>query len=222
MVISSYVRSTDRHGKPCRQNVSTCVKVAVDTCGITTGTVPTANSQRKFIDYKPASHTSLTTRVEAVYLDQSSPVPLALILKLTKHLSPSCIANTTSQLAVTNHISNGEVFDSYEAIFSNQTGSQLMQKVSPSIFNFGVYPGYFKSRLMSVVRVFGFPTQFLLRHLKFLVQPIKMLWVSYLVAIASTEKTSYSRIQPDIFICRWKYFYGIVLNQQRDKPSARV
>jgi hypothetical protein len=221
MSFKTYARSTDRHGKPCRQDVFTSVYVAVDTCCKATGTIPTADFQRKLIDYEPALVASLTTREKAVNLDQSSPVPLALVFKLTKQFPLSSIANTTSQLAITNHVSHRKVFDSYQAIFFNQTSSQLVQKVSTKVFNFGVYFSHFKSRFMPVVRVFGFPTQLLLRYFELTIQPIKRLWIGYLFAIAGTEKASYTRIHSNILVSWWKYLDGIVINQQRNEPSTR-
>ena len=165
--------------------------------------------------------TSLRTREKTVNLDQLSPVPITFIFKLTEELAPRSIADTSSKLMVLDHISNCQVFKSYQAIFSNQARSQLMQKIGTSIFNLGVYFGYFKSRFISVTRAFGFPTQFLLRCLKFLIQPIEMLGVGYFLTVAGTNQTGYASIDTNLFLRWWQCLNGIVVYQQRDKPSAR-
>jgi hypothetical protein len=103
--------------------------------------------------------------------------------------APSSIADTTSQLVITNHVPDSQVFNSNHAICPDQISSQLVQKIGTSIFDFGVYLGNSKSRFISVVRAFGFPTQFLLRYFKLLIQPIKMLWVGYLVAVTGSKPT---------------------------------
>ena len=78
---------------------------------------------------------------------------------------------------------NFQVFNSNYAL-SEPGEWQLVKEVGTSIFDFGVYFSYLKSCFMSVIGAFGFPTQRLLRDFKFLIQPIKMLWVSYLLAVA--------------------------------------
>ena len=123
------------------------------------------------IHHESAMVTTLATREKSVNFDQESPVPFALVLKLTKHLTPRSIRDRPSKLVVTNHIPDCQVFDSYQAIFSYQTSSQLMQKIGTSIFDKTVYFSYCHSRFMSVTRAFGFPTQFLLRCFKFSIQP---------------------------------------------------
>jgi hypothetical protein len=225
MIISSYVRSTDiaiaSYRKPCGKSVFGCVDVPVNVSSKAAWTTPATNIQREFVNYKSALKTPFRTRKESVYFDQPSPVPLALVLKLTKQFPPRGITNTTSKLAVLDHVSNREVFDSYQAILLYQTGSQLVQKISTSIFNFGVYPSYFKTRFMPVVRAFGFPIQFLLRRLKLLaVQPIEILRVGYLLTIAGTKKVADSGIYTDILVSWWEYFYSIVIDQQRNEPST--
>ena len=80
---------------------------------------------------------------------------------------------------ILDYVSNCQVFNSNQTIRANKASCQLVEKIGTSIFNLGVYLGYFKSRFVSVTRAFGFPTQFLLRCLEFSIQPIKMFWVGY-------------------------------------------
>jgi hypothetical protein len=239
MSIRSYVRSTDNHRKPCGEYILTSIDVPIDACCITARTIPATNIQRQFIHHKPAMVTSFTAREKAVNLDQCSPVPFTLILKLTKHLSPGCIGNRPSKLMVANHVSNGKVFDSDYAISPDQISSQLMQEISTGIFDFGMYLGYFKSRFMSVTRAFGFPTrnarsgkhlnsiqvnltaQFLLRYFEFLIQPIKMFWVSYLVAITGSQKTRNTNVNPNLIFSWGQWLNSWIIHQQRNKPPTR-
>ena len=199
--------------------------------------------------------TSFTTREKSVNFDQFSLVPFALILKLTKHFSPSSIAKGASQLMVTNArarlevassdacplcglLSNSQVFNSDYTICPDQISSQLVQKIGTGIadseavsrvlatlcayaLHFGVYFGYFKPRFMSVTRAFGFPTQFFLRARKFLIQPIKMLWVSYLVAVTGCKQTRYANVNTNFFVSWWQRFNSWIVNQQRNEPSTR-
>jgi hypothetical protein len=53
---------------------------------------------------------------------------------------------------VFHYIPNCQVFNSNQVICSDQASSQLVKKVGTSIFNFGVYSSYFKSRFVSVTR----------------------------------------------------------------------
>ena len=96
--------------------------------------------------------TSLTAGEKLVNLDQLSPVPFTLIFKLTKELTPRGIADTSSKLAVLDHVSNCQIFNRNYAIGSHQLSCQLMQKIGTSILNFGVYSSYLKSRALSVIR----------------------------------------------------------------------
>ena len=96
-----------------------------------------------------------------------------------------------------------------------------MQKIGTSIFDFGVYLGYFKSRFISVTRAFGFPTHFLLRYFQLLIQPIKMLWIDYFLPIASTQQTRDAYINSHFFIGWWQVLNGRVIYQQINKPSTR-
>ena len=99
--------------------------------------------------------------------------------------------------------------------------SQLVQKIGTSIFNKAVYSSYFKSRFLSVVRAFGFPTQFLLRARKLLIQSIEMLGISYLFTVASTNQTGYASIDTNLLFDWWQYFDSVVIYQQRNKPTSR-
>ena len=152
MSIRSYVRSTDSHCESRSQNIFPSIDISIDAFCTAARTVPTANIERQLIHYKPTMVTSFTRRKKAVNFDQCSPVPLTLILKLAKHLRPSSIANITNQLMVFDHISNRQVFNSYQAIFSDQAECQLVQKIGTGIFDESVYSSYFESRLISVFR----------------------------------------------------------------------
>ena len=156
MSIRSYVRSTDVHRKPCGKNIFPSVDVPVDVFSTALGAIPTANIQRQFIHYKPTIKVAFTARKKSVNLDQCSPIPITLIFKLTKKFSPSSIGDRPSQLVVTNHIPNCQVFNSYQAVRTNQISSQLVEKIGTSIFNFGVYLSYFKSCFISVTRAWLF------------------------------------------------------------------
>ena len=234
----SYVRSTDSHCESRSQNIFSSVDIPVDSYGLTARAVPATDIKRQLIHYKTAMVTSFTTREKAVNLDQCSPVPFTLILKLTKYLTPSSIADTTSQLAVSNHIPNCQDLNSNYAIGSDQISSQLVQKVSTSIadseavsrvlatlcayaLHFGVYLGYFKSCFISVIRAFGFPSQFLLRDFKLLIQSIKMLWIGYPYTVASTQQARDANINPNFFISWWQWLNSGVIYQQRNKPFTR-
>ena len=152
MSIRSYVRSTDNHCESRSEYVFPSIDVSIDAYRLTARTIPTANIQRQLIHYKTAMVASFRTRKESVNRYQCSPVPITFIFKLTEKLTPSCIANTTSQLVVFNHVSNCEVFNNDRAIFFNQASSQLVQEIGTSIFDFGVYSSYFKSRFTEVIR----------------------------------------------------------------------
>ncbi len=116
MVIRSYVRSTDNHCESRSKYIFPSINVPIDACCLTARAIPTANIKRHFIHYKTAMVTSFTAGEKSVNLDQFSPIPFTLILKLTKHFAPSSIANTTSQLVILDHVSNGKVFNSDYAI----------------------------------------------------------------------------------------------------------
>ncbi len=82
MSIRSYVRSTDSHGKPCRQrggstsrgnlgvshrqNIFSRIDVPINALCPTARTIPTANIQGQFFNYKPTMVTSFTARKKSV------------------------------------------------------------------------------------------------------------------------------------------------------------
>ena len=233
MVIRSYVRSTDNHRKPCGEYIFSSIDVAVDANCSTTRTIPSANIQRQLVYDKPTSVTSFAAREKAVNLNQLTTVPLALVLKLSEQFAPSSIANPPAGgippnrgdvrgvVAVANHVSNREVFNSQNAIFSDQPSCQLVQEIGTEVFYFGVYSSYLKSRFISVARAFGFPAQFLLRRFKFLIQPIEMLRVCYLFSVTSANQTSNTSIDTNLFLSWRQWLNGLVIYQQRDKPASR-
>ena len=165
--------------------------------------------------------TSFTTGEKSVNFDQFAPIPFTLVFKLTKHFSPSSIRDRPSQLAVLNHVSNRQVFNDNQAIIPNQVCRQLVQKISTSIFNFGVYFSYFKSCFMSVTGVFGFPTQFLLRYFELVIQPIKMLGIGYLLSVTGTNQARDTSVEPNLFFSWWQSLNRVIIYQQRDEPTPR-
>ncbi len=221
MPIESYVRSTDCHCESRSQNIFPGIDVPINVLCTAAWAVPTANIEGQFFNYKPAMVTSFTTGKKSVNFDQFSPVPFTLIFELTEHFSPSSIGNRPSQLMVSNHVCYCQVLNSNQAIIPNQVCRQLMQKIGTSIFNFGVYFSYFQSRFISVKRAFGFPTQFLLRYREFVIQPLKMLGISYLFPIAGTNQTGNPSVEPNLFIRCWQWLNSWVIYQQRDKPTSR-
>ena len=221
MSIRSYVRSTDNHCESRSKYVFPSIYVSIDVFGIAARAIPSTNTQRQLIHHKSAMVTTFTAREKAVNLDQFFAVPFAFILKLTKHLPPSSIGDRPSKLAVTNHISNCQVFNSNQVVTIDQISSQLMQKIGTSIFNFGVYPSYFKSCFISVIRAFGFPTQFLLRNSKLLIQLVKMLWITYFQSFASGQQSRDTYINAYLFFGLWQDFNTKIIYQQRNKPSTR-
>ena len=80
---------------------------------------------------------------------------------------------------------------------------------------------YLKSRFISVIRAFGFPTQFLLRYSQFVIQPIKMLWISDLFPITGSNQTRNTHINSDFLIGSWQWFNCGVIYQQGNKPASR-
>ncbi len=96
-----------------------------------------------------------------------------------------------------------------------------MQEVSTSIFNLDMDLSYLELRFISVIRAFGFPTQFLLRYSEFLIQPIKMLGISYLFAITGSNQARNTNINSDFLIGSWQWFNCLVIYQKGDKPSSR-
>ena len=226
----SYVRSTDCHCESRSQNIFSCIDVPVDAFCIAARTIPTAYAQWHFIHYKTAMVTSFATRKKAVDLDQFFTVPITLVLKLTKHFPPSSIANRTSHPpyvppirgdAEGRGVSYSKIFNSNQVVTIDQISSQLVQKIGTSIFDFGVYLSYFKSRFLSVTRAFGFPTQFLLRHLKLLIQPIEMFRITYFQPFSGGQQIRDSNINTNLFFSLRQCFYSRVIYQQRNKPSPR-
>jgi hypothetical protein len=159
MSIRSYVCSTDDHCESRSEYIFSSIDISINIFGIATRAIPGTDIERELIHHEPALITSFAARKKAVNFDQCSPIPFTLILKLTKHSAPSSIGNRPSQLAVTNHVSDCKILDGDYAIGSHQISSQFVQKISTSIFNFGVYLSYFKLRFVSVTRAFGFPSQ---------------------------------------------------------------
>ena len=48
-----------------------------------------------------------------------------------------------------------------------------------------------------------------------------MLWVGYSFTIAGTNQTGDTSVNTYLFGCWWQRFYGVIINQQRDKPTSR-
>jgi hypothetical protein len=239
MVIRSYVRSTDDHCESRSKYIFPSVDISINAFGVATRTIPSADIERELIHHEPTMVTPLTARKKAVNLDQFSPIPFTLILKLTKHLSPSSVRDRPSQLVIFDHVSHGKIFNGDYAIVSNQISSQFVEEIGTGIFNFGVYFSYFKSRALSVTRAFGFPTrnarsgkhlnsiqvnltaQFLLRYFQLLIQPIEMLWIGYFLSVTGSQQTRNTNVNPNLIFSWWQWLNSWIVYQQRNKPSTR-
>lgn len=96
MVIKSYICSTDRHGKPCRQNLLCCVNNSV--VGSITLARSLSDTQRQLINNVTAGPTALRAGKPAVDFNQLPTIPSCLVDQLSYQLIPSGIRNRASHI----------------------------------------------------------------------------------------------------------------------------
>lgn len=167
-------------------------------------TIPLPYIQRHFIYNVTTRAAAFRAWKPSVDLNQFSSVLLAFVGKLSYQLAPRSVANRLGEFMVFYQTFDCQILNYYRLVFTYQLSRQLMQKIFPTISYLPMYLSYFFSLFLSIVRPFLFAIQSFLNSSELRAQPLKVLGISDLVSIASSNQASYSYIQADRFIRLWQ------------------
>ena len=195
--LRSHTVSAGDHGQSSRENIGSCVDVAVMS-GAARPTTPEAHVEWHGIRHYPARRTGLARRIPAVYADEPSPIPAALVFEHSRKLTPTGIADRSGQSVVRHHAAHVQVFDRDRLVFTNQTGRKLVQIVAANIRNPLVDLGHPELCLALVLRALPLAGQRLLRplQLRHLAAQRSRRWM--LAAIREGGEAGQSQINADL------------------------
>src|SRR5712691_8307464 len=95
--------------------------------------------------------TPLRGWVPLVDLDKRTPIPLRLVLKLTRKLTPSHIRDGLSEMVVLDHVLDRETLDADHLVLVNDARRELMLIIPTPISNLGMHLGYLEPGLSTVL-----------------------------------------------------------------------
>ena len=91
-------------------------------------------SRQALFDSSTAPRANLRSAV-GMYLNKFPTSVLCFVGEDAHELSPTSIANTTSEMMITNHIFDSEVFNGYPTVVLNQIICNFVGKISTLPFN---------------------------------------------------------------------------------------
>ncbi len=166
----------------------------------------------------PTTTTALRAGKPTVNLDQGAPVQSAFVIKHLHQLTPARIRDRLSEL---DHISHSQVFHKDGLVFTHQSGTELVQKISATIGNFGMLPRYLQSRLISVFRPLLLAAKGLLNLFELATMLAKVSRIGNLLTRAKGQQASQTHINPNSLSRWWQSLNGRIVHQQRHKPATR-
>lgn len=212
-------RSTACNRKPCGQNVLRSIVVSIMACAAA-GTLPTANAKIETIEHRPALAACLRAGEESINLDQTPPVPTALVFKLPNKLAPSCIADRPGQRPVLDHSTDVQVFHHDHLVFANEAGAELVEVVSSPVGDTGMQAAELRSGFFPVLRSFLLPGESARQetfsfHLGGIVPG-----VGDFLSGGESCKVSQTEVDADCGFRRLEWLDAVVFAQHRDVPPA--
>ena len=184
-----------------------------------TRTIPFANIQPQLFDGVAASMAALGTREPALNLDQRSPVPVALIFKLSHQLTPASIADSLSQLMVFYHVLHSQVLNGNRLVFPHQSSRQLVKHIFSSIRNLSLYPRYAQSGFVPIARAFHLTAKRFVSFAQLLELGSVPFRVRDFLAVAQRQQSADTQVNANLFINRWQRL-SINVYQQRNSPPS--
>ena len=219
MPIGSYVRSTDCNCVSRSQKITRCIDIPV-VMRPALGAVPFTNIQRQRLNDVTTISTALTAGEPTVNLNKGTSVPLALVVKLSNQLSPSCITNTECKLGIFHHILNCQILNNDGLVFTHQLSSQFMEEVFTAIRNFTVDTSNFNSCLVSIVRLLLLTAKRFLNPFKFPAMPFKVSGVGNFIHVRCDQQASNPYIQSNRLCAIWECLNVGIIHQQRNVPAS--
>src|SRR5579859_5881834 len=98
--------------------------------------------------------TSLATWKEPVYLDNSSSIPICLILQLPYKFVPTTISNRSCKTMVLHHVLDSKSFYVNDLVLVNQLACGLMQVITPYVSDLLVYSCQLMTKFHYLVGLF--------------------------------------------------------------------
>lgn len=98
--------------------------------------------------------TGLRRGIEAVNLDQGSPVPLGFIVQLADELAPSDIADGFCEAVVLDHVLDCQTLHADHLVFANYAGRELVLVVTPAVIDTSMHTGDFETGFVPVLGTF--------------------------------------------------------------------
>ena len=235
--LRSYTVSTGGNCQPGSQNVLRRVHVPI--VGRPAGQAhPLPYVQRHRVGNVPALGAPLARWEPAINLNQPSPIPLALVPKLSSELTPSSVTNGPSKRVICHHASHVQVFHHNRLVFTDELYAQLVKEVLPDVCDLLVDLSHADTGLRPILRSFLLTGESLLRPLQ--LRRLALQWSRRLV-LRSTgrgRKVEQPQVDPDssiglrhrsqrfvnaerhIVAARWRtaHYHGAWLSRESTRP----
>lgn len=183
----------------CRNNIECRVDVSVVSTAAF-GALPLSDIKPQFIELMAATATCLARWKPTINGNQSTSVPLALVLQLPSNLSPSRVADRSRKPGVLNHVFDFQIFDANHIEVSNQSRGQLVRLILALIPDFRVGLGDSQTLTFSPLATLLFAAQGALLLAKVSQAGVIFFGVFDLLAVAQGRQVSQSEVNTDNLI----------------------
>ena len=146
----------------------------------------------------------LAGRIEAVYCDDLSTIPLSLIFQHSAELAPGCIRNRFCQMVILYHVLGSQILQADHIILPDQSGRQLLEHIVPLCCYLLMEPCHFADCLCPPVTPLCFSGELPLGFGKLLFDLAQILVVWEFCSIGGNSKGLDAHIQTDNGSGRWK------------------
>ena len=144
--------------------------------------------------------TPLRRWVPLLNLDQGSPIPRCLVLKLAGKLTPTHIANTLSQGVVLEHVLDLQTLDADRLVLTNNAGRELLLIISPPISYLGVCLSDLEPCLSTVLTPLLLFAEATGSLGQFLLIRACVPWIAHVFPIGSDNHTLQAKIKPHLLL----------------------
>src|SRR5712692_3157687 len=156
--------------------------------------------------------------VPLVNLDEVSPIPCCLVGQKGHKLTPPHITDRLSQTVVLDHVLDCQRLDADRLVFTNQACRELMQEITASISDTGVYSSYLFTGFATVLASLVLLSMSSLCFGQFLLIFMEELGVTHHFTRREDDELFQAQISTDGLLDRLKLF-DVLFYQERHKVA---
>ena len=157
--------------------------------------------------------------VPLLNLDQGSPIPRCLVLKLAGKLTPTHIANTLSQGVVLEHVLDLQTLDADRLVLTNNASRELVLIVPSPVSNLSMDTSYFETGFRYVLTALLLLSKATLSLSQFLLVLTEVPWIDDMLPIGSDNHTLQAKIKPHLLL-HDRQVLDILFDQDGDEVAV--